>query len=60
MSNRDVVWIPGLDHAGLATQIVVERNLFRRQGNMKSVSDNPRLAMGREAFLHEVWKWKDA
>nr|VZI34787.1 unnamed protein product [Spirometra erinaceieuropaei] len=59
MNGRDVLWIPGMDHAGLATQMIVERHLFghncKHQGSL-----NPRLQMGREAFVQEVWKWKDS
>ncbi|KAL7733352.1 hypothetical protein ACLKA6_004847 [Drosophila palustris] len=47
----DVEWIPGTDHAGIATQVVVERTL----GATKGVT---RQEIGRSAFLDEVWKWK--
>ncbi len=50
MRGKNVLWQPGTDHAGIATQLVVERQLALRQMNRKS--------MGREAFLAEVWKWK--
>ncbi len=50
MQGRDVLWQPGTDHAGIATQMVVER-LLDKEG----VS---RKAMGREAFLERVWQWK--
>jgi len=50
MRGKDVLWQPGTDHAGIATQLVVERQLAERQLS--------RVAMGREAFLAEVWKWK--
>jgi valyl-tRNA synthetase len=50
MQRRDVLWQPGTDHAGIATQMVVER-LLDAQG----VS---RKAIGREAFLERVWQWK--
>ncbi|ALC42892.1 CG5660 [Drosophila busckii] len=47
----DVEWIPGTDHAGIATQVVVERTLAAAKGKT-------RQELGREAFLEEVWKWK--
>ncbi|MGD0867595.1 MAG: valine--tRNA ligase, partial [Rhizomicrobium sp.] len=51
MRGKDVLWQPGTDHAGISTQLVVERNLALRQQS--------RVQMGREKFLEEVWKWKD-
>src|SRR6266540_1650669 len=51
MRGRDVLWQPGTDHAGIATQMVVERQLMERQ--LPS-----RREMGREAFLKRVWEWK--
>ena len=51
MQGRDVLWQPGTDHAGIATQMVVER-LLAEQGNVD------RRAMGREAFIERVWQWK--
>ncbi len=50
MQGRDALWQPGTDHAGIATQMVVER-LLASQGL-------DRRAMGREAFLNHVWEWK--
>jgi valyl-tRNA synthetase len=50
MRGKDVLWQPGTDHAGIATQLVVERQLAERQMT--------RQQMGREAFLAEIWKWK--
>ena len=52
MRGRDVLWQPGTDHAGIATQMVVER-LLAKEGNID------RRAMGREAFLKRVWEWKE-
>ena len=52
MSGKEVVWVPGVDHAGIATQVVVEKKL-KRERNLS------RFDLGREAFLQEVWKWKD-
>ncbi|ETR75118.1 valyl-tRNA synthetase [Afipia sp. P52-10] len=51
MRGRDVLWQPGTDHAGIATQMVVERQLMERQ-------EPGRRAMGRERFLERVWQWK--
>src|SRR5450830_1212744 len=51
MRGRDVLWQPGTDHAGIATQMVVERQLMERQ-------QPSRREMGREAFLKRVWEWK--
>jgi len=51
MRGRDVLWQPGTDHAGIATQMVVERQLMERQ-------EPGRRDMGRAAFLERVWKWK--
>ncbi len=50
MRGKDVLWQPGTDHAGIATQMVVERKLAEEQRD--------RRQMGRQAFLDEVWKWK--
>jgi valyl-tRNA synthetase len=51
MRGKDVLWQPGTDHAGIATQAVVERQLMERQqpGSRE---------MGREAFIKRVWEWK--
>ncbi|MBX3518523.1 MAG: valine--tRNA ligase [Xanthobacteraceae bacterium] len=51
MRGRDVLWQPGTDHAGIATQMVVERQLMERQLP-------GRREMGREKFLERVWEWK--
>ncbi len=51
MRGRDVLWQPGTDHAGIATQMVVERQLMERQ-------QPSRREMGREKFLERVWQWK--
>jgi valyl-tRNA synthetase len=51
MRGRDVLWQPGTDHAGIATQMVVERLL-------KAENKTDRKTMGREAFLKRVWEWK--
>uniref|UniRef100_A0AAZ3R9P3 Valine--tRNA ligase, mitochondrial n=1 Tax=Oncorhynchus tshawytscha TaxID=74940 RepID=A0AAZ3R9P3_ONCTS len=51
MQGYKVVWVPGCDHAGIATQTVVERRLFRERGKR-------RQDLSREEFLKEVWTWK--
>ncbi len=51
LKGKDALWVVGTDHAGIATQMVVERNL-ESQG-LK------RAEMGREAFLEHVWEWKE-
>jgi len=51
MRGRDVLWQVGTDHAGIATQMVVERQLMERQ-------QPDRRTMGREKFLERVWEWK--
>ncbi|MCF1742644.1 valine--tRNA ligase [Paradevosia shaoguanensis] len=51
MLGKDVLWQPGTDHAGIATQMIVERQLAERQ-------QPGRREMGREKFLERVWEWK--
>ncbi len=51
MTGKDALWQPGMDHAGIATQMVVERQLAE-----KGVS---RRDLGRDKFLDRVWEWKD-
>ena len=51
MRGKDVLWQPGLDHAGSATQMIGERQLAA-EGNIG------RRDMGREAFIERIWKWK--
>jgi valyl-tRNA synthetase len=50
MQGRDALWQPGTDHAGIATQMVVERLLASEGTDRKS--------LGRDAFLERVWQWK--
>lgn len=52
MQGHRVLWLPGCDHAGIATQTVVERKLLRE-------SSRRRQDMSREEFLQEVWRWKN-
>jgi len=51
MRGKNVLWQPGLDHAGIATQMVVERQLAERK-------EPGRRDMGRDAFIDRVWQWK--
>ncbi len=51
MKGKAVLWLPGTDHAGIATQMVVERQLA-------AAGNAGRREMGREAFLETVWDWK--
>jgi valyl-tRNA synthetase len=51
MQGYEVLWMPGTDHAGIATQNVVERAIREEGGS--------RREMGREAFVKRVWEWKD-
>ncbi|KAF4038271.1 Anticodon-binding domain of tRNA [Phytophthora infestans] len=52
MRGFDVRWLPGLDHAGIATQSVVERKLHKERGLS-------RYDLGREAFVDQVWQWNE-
>jgi valyl-tRNA synthetase len=51
MRGKDVLWQPGMDHAGIATQMVVERRMMEHQ-------EPNRREIGREAFVKKVWEWK--
>jgi len=51
MKGADTLWVPGVDHAGIATQNVVEKKLAKEK--------KTRWDLGREKFLEEVWKWKN-
>ncbi len=51
MCGRDVLWQPGTDHAGIATQMVVERNLASQGLD--------RVTLGREAFVKKIWQWRE-
>jgi valyl-tRNA synthetase len=50
MQGFEVLWLPGMDHAGIATQTIVEKQL--------AAEGTSREALGREAFIERVWKWK--
>lgn len=52
MRGKSVLWQPGLDHAGIATQMVVERQMAQ------SGSNESRASLGREEFINRVWQWK--
>jgi valyl-tRNA synthetase len=52
LRGKDVLWQPGMDHAGIATQMVVERQLMENQ-------QPDRRALGREEFVRRVWAWKE-
>jgi len=52
MKGYNVLWLPGTDHAGIATQVVVEKKLMKERGMT-------RHDLGREEFIKEVWKWKE-
>jgi len=52
MRGRDVLWQPGMDHAGIATQMVVERQMAER-------SEPGRRDIGRDKFVDKVWQWKE-
>ncbi len=52
MDGFNTLWVPGTDHAGIATQNVVERQL--------QAEGSDRHAVGREAFLERVWRWRDS
>ncbi len=70
MRGEDVLWLPGTDHASIATQMIVEREIGREA--LPSLEGSPdaarvwqregqrlRLEMGRERFLERCWKWKE-
>ena len=52
MQGYDTLWIPGVDHAGIATQAVVERKLFEEE-------KKTRHDIGREALVQRIWDWKE-
>lgn len=51
MRGKNVLWQPGMDHAGIATQMVVERQLAERR-------EPTRQEMGREKFIERIWEWR--
>lgn len=52
MKGINCIWIPGLDHAGIATQVIVEKMLWTEK-------QQTRHNLGRELFQNRIWKWKD-
>jgi valyl-tRNA synthetase len=52
MRGYETLWIPGCDHAGIATQVVVEKQLWKEE-------KKTRHDVGRDEFLRRVWKWKE-
>lgn len=52
MNGKRVLWVPGTDHAGIATQSVVERRLWDDE-------KKTRHDLGREPFVEKVWEWKE-
>ena len=52
MRGKNVLWQPGMDHAGIATQMVVERQLAQRK-------EPTRQEMGREKFVERIWQWRE-
>ncbi len=53
MQAYNTLWLPGVDHAGIATQLVVERTLAKEEGIAS------RHDLGRDAFLERIWRWKE-
>src|SRR5579863_1190800 len=53
MKGNEVLWLPGTDHAGIATQTAVEKAL-KKSGEIRHRED-----LGREKFLQKVWEWKE-
>src|SRR5437762_12139520 len=52
MDGKEVLWLPGTDHAGISTQVVVEKQL-------KKEGKKSRFDLGRDEFLRRVWQWKE-
>src|SRR5437588_7836817 len=52
MQGYNAEWMPGTDHAGIATQAVVEKEIYRRE-------KKTRREVGREKLVEEIWKWKE-
>ena len=52
MNGKNVLWQPGTDHAGIATQNVVEKNLLKTNKTNKNI-------LGKEKFISMIWEWKD-
>ena len=52
MMGENTLWMPGTDHAGIATQAVVEKRLYELEGKTRN-------DLGREALVERIWQWKD-
>jgi valyl-tRNA synthetase len=52
MNGKSALWVPGADHAGIATQVIVEKKLMRER-------KITRHDLGRDQFIGEIFKWKD-
>src|SRR5205823_4434846 len=52
MDGKEVLWLPGTDHAGISTHVVVERQI-------KKEEKKTRYDLGREEFVKRVWQWKE-
>lgn len=52
MKGLTTLWVPGCDHAGIATQVVVEKKLWRE-------NKLTRYDLGREKFVNKIWEWKE-
>lgn len=52
MNGKTTLWVPGCDHAGIATQVVVEKKLWREE-------QKTRHDLGREKFLEKIWEWRN-
>ena len=50
MKNKRTLWVPGTDHAGIATQVVVEKKLWESENKSKD-------ELGREVFMSKLWEW---
>jgi len=64
MKGRDALWQPGTDHAGIATQMVVERQLAEKgiglkRGIAAATADGNKHLLSREEFVKKVWEWKE-
>lgn len=53
MKGRTALWVPGCDHAGIATQVVVEKKLWREE-------KLSRHDLGREKFIEKIWEWRES
>lgn len=52
MKGESVIWVPGIDHAGIATQVAVEKHLKQTTGLTKN-------ELGKEKFIEKIWEWKE-